>query len=68
MTRFLVDDMHCDHCAGAIRRAVQALDPALQVTVDLPAHRVEVDGEPADPAAIARAIREAGYTPQPLAD
>lgn len=58
--RFAVDGMTCGHCVRAITRAVQALDPAAQVAVDLDARSVEVQtGLPAEQ--VAAAIRDAGY-------
>ncbi len=60
---FQVSDMSCGHCQAAITRAVQALDPAAQVDVDLAAHRVQVRSASADAAALQHAISEAGYTP-----
>ena len=32
---FKVENMSCQHCVSAITRALQALDPAAQVCVDL---------------------------------
>lgn len=43
--RLAVDGMTCGHCVRAITRAVQALDPAAQVAVDLAARRVDVQAE-----------------------
>jgi copper chaperone len=58
--RFTVDGMTCGHCVRAITRAVQALDPAAQVAVDLDAHSVDVQaGLPAE--RVIAAIRDAGY-------
>ena len=47
-------------------RLVKAADPGAQVEVDLAAHRVKIQPAGADEAALAEAIREAGYTPRPL--
>lgn len=58
--RFIVDGMTCGHCVRAITRAVQALDPAAQVTVDLDARSVDVQTSlPAEQ--VAAAIVVAGY-------
>lgn len=58
--RFTVDGMTCGHCVRAITRAVQALDPAAQVAVDLAARSVDVQtGLPAEQ--VAAAIVAAGY-------
>lgn len=66
MIRYTVDDMSCGHCVQSITRAVQALDAAAAVEIDLPAHVVTVRSSVATPDAVARAITEAGFTPQPV--
>ena len=65
MMIFEVKDMSCGHCVGAIRRALEALDSGAVVDIDLAAHRVAVTSSQVSAAAIADAIREAGYTPVP---
>ncbi len=66
MIEFQVNDMSCGHCVAAITRAVQALDPGAEVEIDLAAQRVRVrGGQPAE--VYARAIRDEGYTPDPVA-
>ncbi|MBI5269017.1 MAG: heavy-metal-associated domain-containing protein [Burkholderiales bacterium] len=67
MLTFEVKDMTCGHCVGAITQALQAADPAARVEVDLAGHLVRVEPAAADAAALARAIEDAGYTPQPVA-
>ena len=67
MTDFHVPDMSCGHCVRAITAAVQAKAPDAQVDIDLGARCVRITGADADEAALAAVIREAGYTPQPLA-
>lgn len=59
--RFDVQGMHCGHCVRAITRAVQALDPAARVAIDLPAGTVEVDSATATPLQIVEAIATEGY-------
>jgi copper chaperone CopZ len=66
MMNFIVKDMTCGHCAGTITKAVQAADPQAMVAIDLASHRVQVDSR-LDTATVAAAIRQAGYTPEPLA-
>ncbi len=59
--QFQVEGMSCQHCVGAVTKAVQSLDAAAQVRVDLPAGRVAIDSaQSAD--ALKAAIDEAGYT------
>lgn len=62
MLRYTVEDMTCGHCVQTITGALNTLDPAAKVAIDLPGKVVEVAGT-ADGEAVARAIREAGYTP-----
>jgi len=64
MLEFRVQDMTCNHCAGAITKAVKQVAPQASVDVDLDQHRVRVQGE-ADAEAVKAAIAEAGYTPEP---
>jgi copper chaperone len=58
-----IEDMTCGHCASRITQAIQKLDAAANVDIDLAAHRVAVTSSvPAD--AVVAAVRDAGYTPQ----
>ena len=55
---FDVQGMSCNHCAKAVTKAVQQLDPQAQVQVDLAGKKVEV--ESAQPReALAKAIGSA---------
>ena len=63
MLRLKVEGMGCGHCVGAVTRAVQALDPAAVVRVDLQAGTVEAQTR-ADAQAVSRAITAAGYSAQ----
>lgn len=58
---FEVKDMTCGHCAGTIRKSIEAALPDSQVSIDLDGKRVTVTG---DAAMIEAAIAKAGYTPQ----
>jgi copper chaperone len=61
--QFQVAGMSCGHCVGAVRAALQALDPQAHVQVQLEQGRVEVDSaQPRE--ALAAAIAEAGYRVQ----
>ncbi|MCA1856345.1 heavy-metal-associated domain-containing protein [Massilia oculi] len=60
MVELTVEDMSCGHCVGRVTKAVQGVDPAAQVAVDLPAKRVRIDSE-ADLERIVAAIDAAGY-------
>lgn len=66
MIDFQVPDMTCGHCVRAITAAVQACDPEARLDVDLPTRRVHISPASADANALARALEQAGYTPQPL--
>jgi copper chaperone len=68
MTTFHVADMSCGHCVKAITQAIRAVDDTAAVHIDLASHHVVIDGAGASPAALARVIAEAGYTPVELQD
>ena len=57
---FQVQGMTCGHCVRAVTGAVESLDPAAVVKVDLASGQVQVQSS-ADHAAIARAIEDEGY-------
>lgn len=65
MLRLQVEGMGCGHCVGAVTRAVQALDPAAEVHVDLQAGTVEAQTR-ADAAAVSQAITAEGYKVQAI--
>ncbi len=58
-----VPDISCAHCERAVKEAVAAVAPAARVHVDLPAHRVTVEGGEAAP--VIAALAEAGYPATP---
>lgn len=60
MIQFEVEGMSCNHCVGAITRAVQTVDPAAQVAADVPTQAVKVESN-ADQTALRQAIEAAGY-------
>ena len=65
--RFGVEGMTCDGCERALGRAVGKL-PGVQFVVASHAERaatITYDEAVVTPAAIATAIRDAGYTPEP---
>ncbi|MGE5338231.1 MAG: DUF2933 domain-containing protein [Gemmatimonadota bacterium] len=62
MLEFEVKDMTCAHCVARITKALQAIDPAANVEIDLAAHRVRLAGA-FDASSAERAISGAGYTP-----
>jgi copper chaperone len=58
--RLHVDNMSCQHCVRSVTKALQQLDPAAEVRVDLAQHQVELQGQIAAEAAIAALVAE-GY-------
>lgn len=60
MYQLQVENMSCGHCVGSVTKAVQAIDPAAQVQVDLASKSVKVESC-AELGAISAAIVEAGY-------
>jgi len=67
MIAFEVKDMSCGHCVSSVGKAVRSVDADAHVRIDLATHRVEIEPAAADADALAAAIREAGYTPVPIA-
>lgn len=59
-----VKGMSCQHCVKAVTKAVQALDAAATVSVDLPQGTVTVQTTLSRDAT-AQAITEEGYEVQP---
>ncbi len=66
MIEFTVNDMTCNHCVATLTKALRAIEPTGRVEVDLGRKRVRVEGA-ASAETVAQAIRDAGYTPQPVA-
>jgi Cu+-exporting ATPase len=60
MYELTVEDMTCKHCVGRVTKAVQEIDQAAKVDIDLPTKKVRIDSS-ADLDRIAKAIDEAGY-------
>lgn len=64
MVQFTVPAMTCGNCARSIRSAIERIDPAAGVETDIPNRRVSIITA-ADAAALADAIRDAGYEVEP---
>ena len=60
MQVFKVQGMSCGHCVRAITEAVQVLDAAARVEVDLAAGEVRIDSA-LEAAQLLAAIREEGF-------
>ncbi|KQV45808.1 heavy metal transporter [Pelomonas sp. Root1217] len=67
MIAFEVRDMTCGHCVSTITKALKAVDHAAKVQIDLATHRVLVEPGSADADELAEAIKDAGYSPAPVA-
>jgi len=60
---YAVTGMHCDHCELSIQEEVAELEGVLEVRADHGTGQVEVTSvAPLDPAAVAAAVEEAGYS------
>ncbi|MGK5069182.1 heavy-metal-associated domain-containing protein [Janthinobacterium sp. RT4P48] len=60
MYQLQVENMSCSHCVGSVTKAVQAIDPAAQVQIDLASKRVTVEST-SELGAISAAIVDAGF-------
>ena len=60
MYQLQVENMSCGHCVGSVAKAVQGIDPAAQVQIDLASKSVKVESS-APLGTISAAIVEAGY-------
>lgn len=54
--------MTCGHCVKVVTQTVARVDPAARLTVDLPAHRVQIESSQPE-AAFRQALADEGYTP-----
>jgi len=55
-----ITGMTCNHCVGAVRKALQQVPGVESVDVTLEAGQAVVHGD-ADPAALVQAVKEEGY-------
>jgi copper chaperone len=60
MYQLEVGEMSCGHCVASVTKAVQAIDAAAKVDVDLAQRRVQVQSAAALDA-VSAAIEDAGY-------
>mgnify|MGYP000869301889 CR=1 FL=1 len=63
MIAFQVSDMTSSRCAGAVTRAVKAIDHAARVHVDLATLTIEIEPHNATARQLSDAIKRAGYSP-----
>jgi copper chaperone len=59
-TTYRVTGMTCGGCANSVTKAIQTAAPGVEVSVDLDAKTVTVDGD-ADERAVAQAVADAGF-------
>ncbi|MDH6233823.1 copper chaperone [Mesorhizobium soli] len=64
MITLKVPDMTCGHCAGVVTKAVQSIDAAARVDIDLKAQTVTIETK-AGSATVMRALDIAGYPAAP---
>lgn len=62
MHAFTVEDMTCQKCVQKITHALEALDPEVEIEVDLAAKLLHIESQASDDALRAQ-IQAAGYTP-----
>ena len=63
MIELTLPTMTCGHCVKAVTAAVQQVDAAARLQIDLPTHQVRIDSvRPA--SEFERALAEEGYAPQ----
>jgi copper chaperone len=63
MIAFQVCDMTCARCAGAVTRALKAVDHAALIQIDLATFTVEIEPSSATARQLSDAIKRAGYSP-----
>lgn len=60
MITFNIPNLSCGHCVRAVTEAIQEIDPAAVVTVDIAAKTASVDSS-ADPATLRAKLDAEGY-------
>ncbi len=63
MIAFQVSDMTTARCAGAVTKALKAVDHAALVRVDMATLTVEIEPSKASARELSDAIKRAGYSP-----
>lgn len=62
MHQFHIEDMTCKHCEATVTKAIKALDPDAEITIDLNQHQAQVNSS-LERARIAQVICDVGFTP-----
>jgi len=61
---FILPDMSCGHCVRAVTGAVQRVDPAAQVNIELPTRQLRIESSrPAQD--FVGVLADEGYPPAP---
>ena len=63
MVAFQVSDMTTSRCAGAVTKALKAVDHSAIVRVEMATFTVEIEPSSATARQLSDAIRRAGYSP-----
>jgi len=63
MIAFQVSDMTTNRCAGAVVKALKAIDHRAIVRVDMATFTVEIEPSKAGARELSNAIKRAGYSP-----
>ena len=63
MLKMNVPDMTCGHCAGMVTKAVQSVDAAARIDIDLKSQTVSIETS-VDAAKVTQALDTAGYPAQ----
>ncbi len=61
-----IKGMSCQHCVNRVAKALGEVPGVESVAVDLKKGRASVKGEPLDTAALAEAVKKAGYAAAPI--
>lgn len=62
MIELNISAMTCGHCAAAVTKTVQQIDPKARVDIDLATKKVRIDSA-RDRATVEQALAQAGYKP-----
>ena len=65
MSQFRVPDIHCEGCIRSLTSAIRDLDANAMLNADLVSKLVRVETSAGD-AAVAEAMRDAGFTVEPV--
>ena len=63
--KFKVSGMSCGHCRGHVAEAITSLPGVKDADINLASGTATVTGD-VDPAAVVKAIADAGYTATPI--